>query len=100
MRTASGSEPVGESPKVFLVDLVEDRNHSALDYLVFQRRDSQRPWFAVGLQDVDSPGGCCPIRSAVDPAMQIFESILQPGLILFPCHAVHSGRRLTFKSVI
>ncbi len=100
MWAASGPEPVGESPKVFLVDLVEDRDHRALDNLVFQRRDSQRPWFAVGLQDVDSPRGRRSIRSAVDPAMQIFQSILQPGLILFPCHAVHSGRRLTFESVI
>jgi hypothetical protein len=42
MLAASGAEPVGEAPKVFLVNLIEDRHHSALDNLVFQRRDSQR----------------------------------------------------------
>ena len=36
----------------------------------------------------------------MDPAVQIFQSIFQPGLILFPCHAVHSGRSLTFQTVI
>ena len=54
MLAASGSEPVGESPKVFLVYLIEDRNHSALDDLVFQRRDSQRSLLPVGLRYVDS----------------------------------------------
>jgi hypothetical protein len=40
MLAASGTEPVGASPKVFLVDLVEDSDHGALDHLVFQRRDT------------------------------------------------------------
>jgi hypothetical protein len=35
----------------------------------------------------------------VDPAVQIFESIFQPGLVLFPCHAVYSGRSFTFQTV-
>jgi len=35
----------------------------------------------------------------VDPAVQIFESIFQPGLILFPGHAIHSRRGLTFQTV-
>src|SRR5260370_40281888 len=39
---ASGTKPVGETPKVFLVNLVEDLGNSALDDLVFQRRESQR----------------------------------------------------------
>jgi site-specific DNA recombinase len=43
MLPASRSKPVGEPPKVFLVDLIEDRDHGALDNLVFQRRNSQRP---------------------------------------------------------
>jgi len=40
------------------------------------------------------------MRSAVDPAMQIFQSIFRPGLVRSPCHAVHPRRSLTFKSVI
>ncbi len=45
MLTASRPKPVGESPKVFLINLIEDRDHSALDNLVFQRRNPQRPLF-------------------------------------------------------
>jgi hypothetical protein len=100
MLAAPRSKPVGESPKIFLVYLVEDRHHGALDDLVFQRRDSQRSLLPVGLRYVDSFGGHRPVRSAVDPAVQIFQSILQPGLILFPCHAVHARCRFTFQSVV
>jgi hypothetical protein len=35
----------------------------------------------------------------VHPAVQIFESIFQPGFILSPGHAVHSGRGSTFQAV-
>jgi hypothetical protein len=35
----------------------------------------------------------------VDPAVQILESIFQPGLVLFPCHTVYSGRGFPFQSV-
>jgi hypothetical protein len=96
---ASRAKPIGESPKIFLVDPIEDRHHSALDNFVFQRRDSQRSLFPVGLRYVDSLRGQCPIRSAVNPAVQIFQSIFQPGFILLPCHAVHSGRGFTFQTV-
>ena len=39
----SRSEPVGEANKVLLVDRIENLHHSALDNLVFQRCDPQRP---------------------------------------------------------
>jgi hypothetical protein len=35
----------------------------------------------------------------VNPAVQIDESILQPGFILLPRHAVYSGRSLTLERV-
>ena len=38
---APRAEPIRESQKVFLVDLIEDGNHGLLDDLVFHCRDSQ-----------------------------------------------------------
>ena len=80
-----------------VMSVVEDSDHSALDDLVFQRRDSQRPLLPVGLRYADSLRGLRPICSAVDPAMQIFQSILLPGLILFPCHPSTPGAALRFN---
>ena len=50
MLTASGPKPVRESPKLFLVDLMEDCDHGTLDYFVFQRRDPQRSLLSVGFR--------------------------------------------------
>src|SRR5579863_2706212 len=97
MLTSSRSEPVGESSKVFLIYCIEDRHHGVLDNLVFQRRDPQPPLLAVGFRYVDSLGRLGPVRSAVDPAMQIDESLCQPGLALFPRHAVHPGGRFPLQ---
>jgi hypothetical protein len=45
-------EPVGEADKVLLVDRIENLDHSALDDLVLQCRDPQRPLPAVRLWNV------------------------------------------------
>jgi len=50
VRSASGSEPVGEPEEVLLVDDVEDHDERALDNLVFQRGDRQRPLPAIRLR--------------------------------------------------
>jgi hypothetical protein len=42
MLAAFRAEPVGEAPKIFLVNLIEDRNYRALDNLILQRCNSQR----------------------------------------------------------
>ena len=44
---ALGSEPVREAQEVRLEDRVEHFHHGALDDLVFQRRNPQRPQAAV-----------------------------------------------------
>ncbi len=100
MLTPPRPEPVRESPKVFLINCIEDRDHGVLNDLVLQRRDSQRSLFPVGLRYIDSPRGLSPVGSAVDPAMQIVESLRQPDPILRPRHAVHSGGRLPLDGVI
>lgn len=63
-----------------------------LDDLVFQCGDSERPFPSVRLLDLYPSRWKCPVGSAMQPAVQINKSILQPGFILLPRHAVHSRR--------
>src|SRR5229473_1464657 len=86
MRAATGAEPVREALEVDLIYLVENRHRSLLDDFVLQRRDAQRTLPSVSLRNKDSSRRFCPIRSTMNPAVQIDEPILQPGFILFPPH--------------
>src|ERR1700681_4066137 len=43
-----------KSPKVYLVNLIEDGDHGVLNDLVLQRRNAQRPFPAVGLRNIHS----------------------------------------------
>ena len=99
MRAATGPEPVRKAFEVHLVNLVEDRHHGLLNNLVLQRRDAQRTLPPVGLRNIDSSRGLCPIRSTVHPAVQIDESILQSGFILLPRHAIDSRCSLALQGV-
>lgn len=99
VRTASRPEPVGEPPKVFLINLVEDRHHELLDNLVLQRRDAQGTLPPIGLRNVDSPCGLRPIGPAVDSAMQVCKPVVQAGLILLPGHAIHPGSRMPLQRI-
>src|SRR6202521_1666896 len=87
---APGPEPIRKALEVHLVNLVEDGHYGLLNNLVLQRRNAQRTLPPVWLRYVDSPRGLCPIRSPLYPAVQIDQSILQPGFILLPCHAIYS----------
>ena len=48
MLAAPRAKAIREAEKVFLVNLVEDGDHSLLDNLVLQRRDPQRTLSSVG----------------------------------------------------
>ena len=61
MLTPSGPEPVGEADKVLLVDRIENLNHGALDNLVFERRDPQRPLPAIRFRNVGTKARLCPV---------------------------------------
>jgi len=50
-------EPVAEPQEVFFPDRIQHFNQCALDYLVFQRCDTQRPLSSVRLRDIDKPDG-------------------------------------------
>src|ERR1039457_6301868 len=99
MRAATGPEPVREAFEVDLIDMIEDRHHGLLNDFVLQCRDAQWTSLPIGLRNIDSSGGLCPIPSTVHPSVQIEKSILQPGFILLPRHAIDSRRSLTLECV-
>src|SRR5713101_3185344 len=71
MLAALGAEPVREPEEVFLVDRLQHREGRPLDDLVLKGGDRERALPAVRLWYVSPPGRLCPIRSSVDPVMQI-----------------------------
>src|SRR5206468_2936265 len=97
MLAAPWPEPIREPPKIPLVNLIEDCDHGLLDNLILQRRDPERPLSTIRFRDVHSSRWLRSISAAVDPAVQIGKPTFQPSLILLPCDAVHSWRRLTLQ---
>src|SRR5579863_9556442 len=65
MRAATGPEPIRKAFEVHLIDLVEYGHHGLLNNFVLQRRNAQRTLPPVGLRNVDSSRGLCPIRSTM-----------------------------------
>src|SRR5260370_13808065 len=76
--------------EVFLVDGVQHHDGSALDDLVFQGGDRQRPLPSVRLRYVRPAGRLVPVCSPVDPSVRIFEPWLKLCLVVLPLHAVHA----------
>src|SRR5262245_55527864 len=73
MRAASWSESIRDSEEVFLVDRVRQCDPRPLDDLVLQSRDRKRTLPAIWLGYVDPPARQCPIRSTLDPVVQVLE---------------------------
>src|SRR5215831_5328596 len=99
MLAAPWPEAIRETQKILLVNLIEDCDHGLLDNFVLQRRDPQRPLSTVQFRDIHSSRWLRSISAAVNPAVQIDEPTLQPGLILLPSDPVHSWRGLTLQRV-
>src|SRR6266852_2356106 len=98
VRAAPWPEPIREAFEVHLVYFIENGHHGLLNDFVLQRRDAQRALSPVGLRYIDSSRGLRPVRSTVNPVVQIGEPTLQPGLILFPPHADHPRRSFPLQS--
>src|SRR5271157_2394027 len=96
---APRSKTIRETEKVFLVNLVEDSDHSLLDDFVLHSRDSQWTLPSILFLDVHSARWCRPIGSPMYPAMQISEPIFQSGFILLPGDSVHSWCRFSLQRV-
>src|SRR5215469_1587900 len=99
MLAAPWPETIRETPKVLLINLIEDCEHGLLNNLVLQRRDPERPLSTIRLRDIHSSRWLRSISAAVNSAVQIDKPTFQPSLIPLPSDAVHSRRGLSLQSV-
>ena len=92
MRAASGPESIREPEEFLLVDRVQQRDHRPLDNLVLQSRDRERALPTIRLGNIDAPRRQCPIRSSLDPIMQILDIAFEVCLVVLPCQPIHARR--------
>src|ERR671918_231214 len=100
MRAASRPEPVREAEEVSLVDRVHHLNRRALDELVFQRGDAQRPLPPVGLGDVRPLDRPRSVRSALQPSRQVREVCLEGLPVVLPRLAVDPRGGIPLQRVV
>ena len=96
MLAAPRTKSIREAEEVLLINLVEDGDHCVLDDFVFQCGDPERTFPSVAFLDVDPSRWKRPIRTAMQPTVQIGKPTLQPGFILLPCHPIHARCSLAF----
>src|SRR5262249_24095955 len=90
VRAAPRPEPIRDAEEVFLVDRVQQCDHCPLDNLVLQGCDRERALSAIWLGYVHAPAWPRPIRSALDPVVQIFETALYICLVVLPRQPIHT----------
>src|SRR5437773_1349312 len=100
MRTAPRREPVREPEEVDLIDRVQDRDDGALDELVFQRGNAERPQPPVRLRDVRSPDRLRPVRPSLEPSREILEMLFQCLAVVLPRLPVDARRRVSLQRVV
>src|SRR2546426_10838761 len=91
MLAAPRAKSIREAEKVFLVNLVEDGGHGLLHQLVFQGRNPQWALSSICFLYVHSSRWLRPIRSTMNSAMEIDQSIFNSDFIFLPGDPVHSG---------
>src|SRR3990170_1656016 len=97
VRAAPRPKPVGEAEEVRLVDGVQHLRRRALDDLVFQRGDAQRPQPPVGFGDVRPLDRLRSIRSALQPSGQVREVRLEGLPVVPPRLAVDARSRVPLQ---
>ena len=100
MLAAPRPEPVRKIQKVLFPDLVENLHHRRLYDFVFQRCDSQWPLLTISFRYPDSSRRFRLIGPAMDPYVEVDQSILQSVSIFLPRHSVHPFRRMPVQAVV
>src|SRR3954454_2165055 len=93
------SEPVRETPKVLLIDLLKNGSHRLLNDFVLQGGHPERALPPIGLRNVHFPRRLRSVRAAVNPAVQVNKPTLQSSFILLPSDAVHARCGSSLQSV-
>jgi hypothetical protein len=89
--TAPRPEPVAEPQELRLVDRRQDRHHRRLDDLILHCGNAERPLPAIRLRDVHPSRWQRPIRSPMDPCVQVREVGLEGLRVARPCQPVGPG---------
>src|SRR5215831_17601199 len=97
MRAAPRPEPIRDAEEIFLVNRIQQRDHRSLDDLVLQRGDRKRALSTVRLGYVYAPTRQCPIRSPMDPTMQVLELAPEVCLVVLPRHTIYPRRGVSFE---
>jgi hypothetical protein len=85
--------PMGEAEEIRLLADVQHLHHRALDDLVLQRSDVQRPLAAVGFGNVLASRRLRPIGASLHPPVQILEPALEVYVVRVSGDAVDTWRR-------
>jgi hypothetical protein len=99
VRPSPGLKPVGETAEVAFIDRAEYHHGRALDDLILQGGDRQRPKSPVRLRYIRPAGRLRPVSASMDPFVQILEPWLETCLVVPPRHAIHAGSGLAFERV-
>ena len=94
MRAALRSEAVREAEEVGVVDGVEHLDDGALDDLVFQRGNAERPQPPVRLRDVRPPHRLRAVRSSLQPSGEVQEIGLEILSVVPPRLSINARRRV------
>src|SRR5439155_21777626 len=97
MRVAPRPESIRETEEVALVDGVEHLDDGALDDLVFQRGNAERPQPPVHLRDVRSTHRLRPVRPPLEPAGEVPKVGLKILSVVPPRLAIDAGSRIPFE---
>src|SRR5215475_2405788 len=97
MLAAPRPETIAKSEEVLLEDRVQHGRSCALDDFVFQGSHCERALAAIRLGNIPSAAWLRPVRSPLDPCMQIRDLAIEIGLIVPPPHPIHSRRRASLK---
>ena len=98
VRTTPGSEPIAEPEELRLEYRHKDGlSHRRLDDLVLQCSDAQRSCSPVRLRYLHPPGRKRPVPSAMNPVMQVEQSLFQPVAVFMPRHPVHACRSVLLQ---
>ena len=85
-----GSEPIREPDEVLFVDRVQHCDCRPLDDLVFKGGDRKRALPAIWLRYISPPGWQCPVRSPLDPRVQVLDPAIEVCLVVLPCQPIYA----------
>ena len=99
VRSPSRPKPIREPEKFLLIDRVQHPGDGALDDLVLQSGNRQRPLPAICLRYVRPARRLRAVRAAMDAVVQICEPGLELRLVRAPRHPIHAGGGVSLQRV-